>query len=383
MKKILHKLKASINGPILAVGGIILFTALMVLMNSIFAPEKPVINITSDSEFTGGSFVFEGNVVADCYCDIELELNNKSLEIDENGNFSKEIEISETKNNWEYELEATAKGKFINKSSQREKEEGELTRTLAKVEISSETKESDSGTTAITINAPVGTKLIVTAETSYFALDPYADNDEELSSQEIEVDETEIVNLELPFKNTYNNRSTIYKVVASFEGYADAEKELEIKNLNFDEARMKEEKVAYQKQKEIEKIKNSMETYTGSGDIQIAVSKDIKKSRTVGYRYVLDPENYQFVSFVLFAKNTGYLSEHVNPNYVTVIDESYRSYNYDQATYNYGNYFDSTDLQPNTYTDGWLAFILPKSHHKFTVVYNDGSNVIRKEIYVD
>lgn len=367
---------------------VIVLMVLIVLVLAIpifhyYSPEKPTIKITSDSEFTGDSFIFSGLISADCRCKLTAKLNNEILDLDNDGGFSIDVQLDGGTDKWTYDLIAVANGRLINLSSINKEKSGSIKRTSAELVMSPNISEWSGESIEFHFSGFPGSTISVSALTSYYVYEPLDESSIELDTQDFTIDDTGLITISMPFENSDNNRSTTYKISSSLAGYAIYEKDYKINNLNFNEEKQVAAKAAWEEEQEKNRILGSMETYTGNGNIKIAVSKSIKISRTVGYRYVLDPDNYQFVSFVLFAKNTGYDSKYVSPNYVTVIDENKRTYNYDQATYTYGNYFDTVDLQSNTFSDGYLAFILPKSHHKFTVVYNDGSNIIEKEIYVD
>jgi len=73
--------------------------------------------------------------------------------------------------------------------------------------------------------------------------------------------------------------------------------------------------------------------------------------------------------------NDSNISIHVNPLHFTVIDFKRRTYNLDSHTFGLDNYFDATDLLPDTYTDGWLEFDIASETPRY-IVYDDGFSPI-------
>lgn len=60
-------------------------------------------------------------------------------------------------------------------------------------------------------------------------------------------------------------------------------------------------------------------------------------------------------------------SHHANSTNFTIMHQN-RIYNYEMETYSMNNYFEVINLQPDTYTTGWLLFLLPKAE-KYTLIY--------------
>jgi hypothetical protein len=184
------------------------------------------------------------------------------------------------------------------------------------------------------------------------------------------------------FNNTYNAQTTKYILTATAEGYANGKKEIEVKNLKYDAGRVAKEEAAAVEQKRIADLKEQMDTYTNTSPVRIAVYQNVITSRTLGYYYVTDPKAAQFVRFGLSVKNVGSGEHHVNPNNVTVQDASGHTYTPDTATYGLGNYLDAVNILPGAEANGWLAFILPKDQHEFTVIYSSFDGIVTKNIFV-
>lgn len=214
----------------------------------------------------------------------------------------------------------------------------------------------------------------------------------------IEADDSGKAVVSLPFEVSALTRSSTYRVRSEASDYLTSESVFTISNTLHDSGQVEKERerirlaeeAAAKREAEAKEaarkqsIADSMRRYEGNGAIQIAIATNgIQKSRTIGYYYVNDPANFQYIRIPVFAKNVGLTTEHVNSLYFSIIDSSGRTYNVDTATYSMGNGFEATNLQPGTNKDGWLAFIVPKSEEELTLVYSDGfSGVIRKEIIV-
>ena len=135
-------------------------------------------------------------------------------------------------------------------------------------------------------------------------------------------------------------------------------------------------------------IVRRMKTWEGTGSARVSVSEVIAMSSFYdGYRTwrPKDPENYWYLLVDVAVLNASQSTLHVNPNFVTLICNS-RVFNPDTNTYALDNYLDAIDLQPDTYTSGWLLFLVPKSEThtlRHTLVHQGiPDNVVKKEIVV-
>jgi hypothetical protein len=193
----------------------------------------------------------------------------------------------------------------------------------------------------------------------------------------------------MAFDTVYNAQTNKYTLTVKANGYANGTKEMEVKNLKYDEKRVavdheKEQKrlAAEAEKKRIQDLKDGMQQYEGNGDIQIAVHKDTLKSNCLSYSCVNSPKDYAYVRVGVFVKNVGNNVIHANPNHITIMDAQGRAYTHESATYSLGNYFDAVNLQPGSYTDGALAFILPRDQQDLTLIYASSDGTVAKKIYV-
>lgn len=73
------------------------------------------------------------------------------------------------------------------------------------------------------------------------------------------------------------------------------------------------------------------------------------------------------------ADNVSNYSVHVNPLYFYVIDFNNQIYGVDSSTFGASSYLEAINLQPNTYTFGWLYFALFQETPQY-IIYDDGFN---------
>lgn len=128
----------------------------------------------------------------------------------------------------------------------------------------------------------------------------------------------------------------------------------------------------------------NMKTWEGTGKARVAVSNVIAKSSfNDGFTTWKpeDPENTCFLLVGVGVYNASSSTLHVNPNYVTLICNN-QVFNPDINTYSMDNYLDAIDLQPGTYTTGWLLFLVPKAE-AYTLIYEGMfDTTISKEIII-
>lgn len=197
---------------------------------------------------------------------------------------------------------------------------------------------------------------------------------EEASTIEQEIPLAEPSNyVEIEAKNKYKSSHDYLTITRDKTEQEIAEEE---------KARLAAEQAEKEKeQKRIDDIKNNMETLTGF-PVGIYVGKDVKKSRTIGYYYVLTPEKYHYITVTVVVRNLGNSEEFVSSGYFTLQGEDGYTYSPDTATYSL-NYLDSTNLQPEGMVAGVMAFIVPKDEHEFTLTYSSFGETAEKQIYVD
>ena len=354
---------------------VLLFICLFLLINQISSPDSPKIEITSGNEFVGDSFVFTGIVTADCRCRLSLLLNGDELELDEDGNFSTEVDPYMEAGEWEYELVAVTHGGLLNLLNEEKTKSGSIEREDAAIVMDPKVSEWGEASIELHFSGLVGSTVSVTAVTSYYGYDSLDESQIQLSTKNMTIDDTGLFSLSVPFENSERNKETFYKVVATLNGYSTFEKDFAVKNLKFNKEKIDEELIKA-------KITSSMFEPVTVGTTALAILTGIKTDQYLGIYSVAHLSNKQYVSIPVLVYNTGYTSASTNPNYITVIGGS-RTYSYDTATYSWSLPFEAVDLQPNTYTSGFIVFVLPEDEHVFTVVYDNGYDLIKKDIYVE
>jgi tetratricopeptide (TPR) repeat protein len=151
------------------------------------------------------------------------------------------------------------------------------------------------------------------------------------------------------------------------------------KQKNAQEEQEKKAAAAQEKQAAIEAMKKYE---SGTGPIAIAAEVKITETFNDGYTtyYSKDKKSW-YVRIHVSAANNGNRTEHVNPHHFTLITPGGYTINVDDNTYSLSNYFDATDLQPNTYTSGWLVFFAPKADYYRLQFESMTSKVSKKIIY--
>ena len=182
-------------------------------------------------------------------------------------------------------------------------------------------------------------------------------------------------------QNLYNNKEfasaieIAKKAIKLNPDLKDADKLIE-------KAEIEQEKALMEKRRA--EIIEQMKTYEGTGLARVAVTDVIAQSSFYdGFTTwrPSDPQNTWFLRIGVAVANYSNSSIHVNPNFITLICNG-RTFNPDIQTYSMNNYFDAIDLQPGTYTAGWLLFLVPKND-SYTLVYEGMfDTTVKKEIIV-
>lgn len=352
------------------IAGAFVLLIIFAAVRGYYAPSMAAVALQDTYSFTGDNAEVTGRITTDCRCTFTATFNGEPLQLDAQGAFTKAVAVPAEQNESDFTIALAITGEGINKTTINQTATGKLKREQAILEAVEQPQEWEQQQIALRFNVLPDTQLELNGE-------PTAAEWAQNGSGALRT-----VTIKAPFDLAYTTQNNSYKIAAKRSGYAPTEMTVTVKNIKYDGARVAKEESERREQERVQRIVDDMDTYTGNGSVQIAIQKDITKSRTVGYRYVLDPDNYQFIRLALFVKNVGFTEQHANPNYVTLVDSKGRTYNPDDATYGLGNYFDATDLQPNTYTSGWLAFIVPKAEKELTLVYSSFSDTVKKEFYV-
>jgi hypothetical protein len=131
-----------------------------------------------------------------------------------------------------------------------------------------------------------------------------------------------------------------------------------------------------QRQKEIDKM---MRYETGKGSVSIAVKVEISET-FLGYSSK-DKKSW-FVKVFINSKNLGNSLENVSDTHFTlatpngyIVPPSELTY----ASFNELKPFKEINLQPNTYSSGWLIFFVPKAEN-YILYFDNGKSKVEKKI---
>jgi hypothetical protein len=345
---------------------------LIIIVRSYSAPRAAAIKLGEKYEFTGNSVEISGKVTASCPCSLELSVNGKPVQI-EGDAFKTAIDVPAGTDTGKVEIAAKVTGGMFNPKSLETKAESIFQRKNVPIEVTNTVLETGDGKYELNLRGLAGATVVVKGT----------------DEKTVTLDGNGSGSILMGFNTAYNAQTTKYVLTASAEGYANGTKEIEVKNLKYDEKRVaadqekeRERLAAETEKKRVQEIIDNMQYFSGDGDVQIAVFKDILKSRTVGYRYVIDSKNDHFIRFGIAVKNVGSSEHHVNPNHVTIQDSSGMTYTPDTATYGLSNYLDAVNILPGAEAAGWLAFIVPKAEKELTVIYSSFDGIVTKKIYV-
>ncbi len=345
---------------------------LIVAVRAYNAPQAAAIELSDKYEFTGDKVEIAGKASASCPCTLELSVNGNPVQV-EDGAFKTTIDVPNGTDTGKVEISTRVKGGRFNPKIVETKAESAFQRKIAPIDVTNTVLETSDTKYELQLRAlPVG---VVTVE----------GNDE----QTITLNGNGSGSILMAFNTVYNAQTNKYMLTAKADGYANGMKEVEVKNLKYDEKRVALDQEKEQKRlageagkKRIQDLKDGMQQYEGKGDVQIAVVKETFRSNCLSYSCVNSPKDYSYVRVGVFVKNVGNNVIHANPNYITIMDAQGRAYTHESATYSLGNYFDAVNLQPGSYTDGALAFILPRDQQDFILIYASSDGTVAKKIYV-
>jgi hypothetical protein len=116
-------------------------------------------------------------------------------------------------------------------------------------------------------------------------------------------------------------------------------------------------------------------TFSNSGD-NVAISFELEYQRCISYWCA--EAGGKFILVGVAVNNIGYKQVHVNPLNFTLVSTDGATVAHDSSTYALGNYLDAVDIEPGTYTNGWIAFLTNKDFIPGRLVWNEifGERVI-------
>ncbi|MDD5075349.1 MAG: DUF4352 domain-containing protein [Candidatus Peribacteraceae bacterium] len=345
----------------------------------IFGASEPVITMPTEYAYANGTLTLSGSVAVRCpFCTVKVWAGATEMETDENGLFRGTVPMTEDEKDSTLSITAEAFSRLWGGSGK--KAEFSVTvhpqeSPVELVDVPTEWKSKEitfkikvlSGSS---IDLKGGIAMVLSSEKYPFKA--------EWTNVPGSTDGMKLVTLRGAFGTDYDQEFEGYKLTVKANGYKTHEEKFQVNNMNYDA-----EKVAKDKEWSAREMKLlTMEQFDYGDAIMIAVSRNMPKSRTLGYRYVTDPNYAQFVRMRITVKNTTSEEIHVNPNYVTIMGSNGVTYNPDEATYGLSGYLDAINLQPGGSTSGWLAFILPKEEKEPTLIYSSLDGTVRKKLYV-
>jgi hypothetical protein len=365
LKRYLLNLSAAVRRHWKIVTPIAAVFFLIVAVRAYNAPQAAAIELSDKYEFTGDRVEIAGKASASCPCTLELFVNGNPVQV-EDGAFKTTIDVPNGTDTGKVEIATRVTGGRFNPKSA-------FQRKIAPIDVTNTVLETGDTKFELQLRGLPTSTVTVKGK----------------DEQTVTLSESGSGSILMAFDTVYNAQTNKYTLTVKANGYANGTKEMEVKNLKYDEKRVavdheKEQKrlAAEAEKKRIQDLKDGMQQYEGNGDIQIAVHKDTLKSNCLSYSCVNSPKDYAYVRVGVFVKNVGNNVIHANPNHITIMDAQGRAYTHESATYSLGNYFDAVNLQPGSYTDGALAFILPRDQQDLTLIYASSDGTVAKKIYV-
>jgi hypothetical protein len=372
VRSFLRKIFAMLRRQWKIVTPIVTVFLLIVAVRSYSAPRAAAITLKDQYEFTGKGAVITGSASVHCPCSLEVSVNGKPVTI-ENGAFSTAIDVPDGTDTGKVEVAAKVTGGAFNPKTIQTTTESSFQRKRVPIEVTNMLLETGDGKYELQVRGLPGATVSVKGT----------------DEKTVTLDGSGSGFIVMAFNTAYNAQTTKYLLTAKAEGYAEGAKEVEVKNLKYDEKRVaadqeKEQKrlAAEAEKKRVQDLIDNMQYYEGNRAVKVAVNGKAIRSNCLSYSCVNSPKDFSYVRIGIAVKNEGGSVIHANPNYITIQDGNGRTYTHESETYSLGNYFDAVNLQPDSYTDGWMAFILPRDEHEFLLIYASSDGAVAKKIYV-
>ena len=329
-----------------------------------FIASSPTIALSETYEFSGDVVSITGRVHADCRCSIEATLNDLSLPLEEDGSFAFNLTVDTADDTGTIRVSAQARPLYLSSTTMTATAESSFSRKPTLIEV---------------VNAPQDwgrSKIELTVQGQSNATVSIA----EVPNLQITLDDKGEGTIEAPFNLAYNLETNTFTLNAKANGYATGSNVVTVKNQKYDAERTAKEAEAKKLRELAEEAKRNMESYTGNGDVQLAVGSDIKESRCISYSCANDA--WKFITVVAAVRNAGDQILYANPNDFTIQDTSGQAFTYDTSTFSYDHPFDAVSLQPGANTAGVLVFLVPKDETLFTLIYSGGGGSVAKPIAI-
>lgn len=329
-----------------------------------FTASSPVITLNDKYDFSGSSVNVTGQVKADCRCTVQATLNDKPLSLQEDGTFTFSLPIDAAENTGKIQVKAEAKPLYISSTTKDATADSAYSRQPSAIDVVDVPQDWGSAKLTLALHGQPNASITV----------------KESPDVKVTLDGDGNGSAVIPFSLAYNTETNSYTVTAKAEGFAEGIKQVAVKNQKYDAKRVAKEEDAKKLKEMAEKAKSDMETYTGNGDVQLAVGSDIKENRCISYSCV--DSSWKFITVIALVYNAGDDVVYVNPNDFTLQDTDGQTFSYDSSTFSYQNPFDAVSLQPDGKSGGVLVFIVPKDSKVFTLIYAGHNGSVAKPIAI-
>ncbi len=367
------------------------FFLLLMASTSFLGAAEPVITVPPTQVYAKGNLTLTGSITADCFCTVKATLRlvedsgkpydpkvvDAALELNEHGQFTHTLSLVNDEKDSAIGITAEVSPRFWFGSQKTGKASITVKPQETPIELVDAPTEWKDREIIFTLKLLSGSSVDLKGGLATVLSSEQYPFKAEWADIPGSTDSRKLVTLKGAFDTDYNQEFEGFKFTVKAKGYKTHEETIRVNNQNYDAKRVAADKEASQREMKL----LTMEQFNYGDDIQVAVSRNIPKSRTVGYRYVLNPDTSHFIRILVSVKNASLGEIHVNPNYITLRDSTGYTYNPDEATYGL-NYLDAIDLQPGGATSGWLAFIVPKDEKELTLIYSSFDGTITKKIYV-
>lgn len=329
-----------------------------------FTASSPVITLNDKYDFSGSSVNITGQVKADCRCTVQATLNDKPLALQDDGTFTFSLPVDAAENTGKIQVKAEAKPLHISSTIKDATADSTYNRQPTVIDVVDAPQDWGSAKLTLALKGQPNASVTVKESPNVKVI---LDGDGKGSAV-------------IPFSLAYNAETNPFTITAKAEGFAEGSKQVTVKNQKYDAKRVAKEEDAKKLKEMAEKAKSDMETYTGNGDVQLAVGSDIKENRCISYSCVNN--GWKFITVIALVRNAGDGVVYVNPNDFTLQDTDGQTFTYDSSTFSYDHPFDAVSLQSGGKSGGVLVFIVPKDSKVFTLIYAGHNGSVAKPIAI-
>ena len=342
--------------------------ALLLLVASgvyrMFTASSPVISLNESYDFSGEVVSIAGQVRADCRCSVEATLNDLPLALEADGSFTYNLTVGTTDDTGSIRVSAQSKPLYFSSNTMTTTAESSYSRKPTFIDVSNIPQEWGNSKVTLTLLGQPDAAISVA----------------EVPGAQTRLDGQGNGTVTVRFNLAYNVENNGFTIRAKADGYADGTKVVAVKNQKYDGDRVAKEVEAEKLRELAENTKKNMESYSGNGDVQLAVSSEIPENRCISYSCAND--GWKFITVAAVVRNAGNGVLYANPNDFTLQDSGGQTFTYDSSTFSYDHPFDAVSLQPNANTSGVLVFLVPKEETLFTLIYAGVNGSVAKPIAI-